>query len=72
MHEKPADNVSWRHVSDKAALQVAFCLPWFSTLFSDGFMIRSSLETLLLQASRNLLHVIMPTISLLLLRLFGH
>ena len=37
----------------------------------DGFMIRSSLQTLLPQTSCELLLVLMPMISLLLLRLFG-
>ena len=47
-----------------------FASGFFFAMAFDGFMIRSFLQTLLPQTSCKLL-VLMPMISLLLLRLFG-
>ena len=70
--ELSEDNFSWPEVSDKASLPGAFFLgPRLTTLSTDGFMFQSSPETLLPQSSCNLLHVPMPMVSLLRLRLSG-
>ena len=60
LQEKPEDNFLWPEVSDKVALQVAFCLPWHSILSADGFMIRSSPKDPAVPESYNLLHALMP------------
>ena len=40
LHEIPEDNFSLLEVSDKAALQVPYCLPWHLILSPDGFIFR--------------------------------